>query len=79
MDQPHLPAQSLPANLISPFTRSRRLEDRIRKLCSQAVATADLTDLPGVLDQLKAALHDHVERLRKLAAGRSIPPERRHS
>ena len=78
MDQ-QISARTLLGSLISSFSRSRRLEDRIRKLCGQAVATTDLSELSQVLEQLTAALHDHIERLRKLAAMRPVPPERRHS
>jgi len=79
MDHPQPPAQTLLGSLISSFSRSRRLEDRIRKLCAQAVATTDLSELSQILEQITAALHDHIERLRKLAARRPIPPERRRS
>jgi hypothetical protein len=71
------PARTLLGSLISTFSRSRRLEDRIRTLCAQAVDTTDLSDLSVILEELSAALHDHIERLRKLAASRPIPPERR--
>ena len=46
---------------------SRRLEDRIRQLCAKAVAAAE-SDLEPVITELKLALHEHTERLRKLAA-----------
>jgi hypothetical protein len=46
---------------------SRRLEDRIRQLCAKAVAAAE-SDLEPVITELKVALHEHTERLRKLAA-----------
>jgi hypothetical protein len=77
MDHQQPPARILLGSLISTFSRSRRLEDRIRILCVQAVDTTDLSDLTLILEQLSAALHDHIERLRKLAAARPIPPERR--
>ncbi len=79
MDLQKPPARTLLGSLISTFSRSRRLEDRIRRLCTQAVATTDLSELSQILEQLTAALHDHIERLRKLAASRPLPPERRHS
>ena len=77
MDYQQPPARTLLGSLISTFSRSRRLEDRIRALCSQAVDTTDLSDLSVILGQLNAALHDHIERLRNLAAARPLPPERR--
>ena len=74
------PARTLLGSLLSSFSRSRRLEDRIRTLCAQAMATnTDSAQLPEVLEQLQAALHDHVDRMRKLAAGYPLPPERRRS
>jgi hypothetical protein len=45
----------------------RRLEDRIRQLCAKAVAAPE-SDLEPVITELKVALHEHTERLRKLAA-----------
>jgi hypothetical protein len=77
MDYQQPPARTLLGSFISTFSRSRRLEDRIRTLCAQAVDTTDLSDLSVIIEQLSAALHDHVDRLRKLAAARPIPPERR--
>jgi hypothetical protein len=62
----------------------RRLEDRIRELCAQAI-TASNRDLEAVLEDLKSALHERAERLRQaevlnLAKGSNggSPPERRH-
>jgi hypothetical protein len=48
---------------------SRPLEDRIRQLCADAVA-ASASDLEPVITELKVALHEHTERLRKLAASK---------
>jgi hypothetical protein len=45
----------------------RRLEDRIRELCAKAVA-AQTEEADLVIQKLKAALHEHNQRLRKLAA-----------
>jgi hypothetical protein len=45
----------------------RRLEDRIRDLCAKAVIAGE-PELGGLLSELKAALHEHAERLRRLAA-----------
>jgi len=56
----------------------RRLEDRIRRLCGEAVA-ASASDLEPVITELKVALHEHTESLRKLAASKlalCIPVEK---
>jgi hypothetical protein len=62
----------------------RRLEDRIRELCAQAIAASN-RDLEAVLEDLKSALHERAERLRQaevlnLANGSNggSLPERRH-
>jgi hypothetical protein len=52
---------------------SRRLEDRIRELCARAVVTTDLDELDTILTQLRPALREHIELLRKLAADRLVP------
>ena len=44
-----------------------RLDDRIRELCARVVA-AEGDDLPPAISDLKAALREHNNRLRKLAA-----------
>jgi hypothetical protein len=57
----------------------QRLEDRIKALCEKAAATPDSPELTDILQHLKAALAEHTQRMRKLAAGfpRMIHPERR--
>jgi uncharacterized coiled-coil protein SlyX len=55
----------------------RRLDDRIRELCTKAVATPDSAELNKVITDLRAAMQEHTKRLRKLAVRSSIPPERR--
>ena len=45
----------------------RPLEERIRVLCAKIAAGGDELELP-VIAELKSALHEHTERLRKLAA-----------
>ena len=47
---------------------SRLLEDRIRQLCAHAVETKDGDEFAPVIQELKAALHEHSEQLRELAA-----------
>lgn len=53
----------------------RRLEDRIRELCAQAIAAGDSADLDTIVAQLRAALHEHTRRLRVMAARLVSPPE----
>jgi len=50
---------------------SRRLDDRIRELCAK-VTVASETELMPNISALKAALHEHTERLRKLAATKLV-------
>jgi len=44
------------------------LEDRIRNLCSQAVAADDPQELNRILGELKLALREHTERLRVMVS-----------
>jgi hypothetical protein len=55
----------------------RRLEDRIRQLCAQAVTATNLAEVEVILEQLRTAIHEHIGRLRKLATKRPAHPERR--
>lgn len=59
---------------------SRRLDDRIRHLCAQ-VTEASNGELEAILQELLAAIHEKIERLRSLAAsqllGRRPVKERR--
>lgn len=48
---------------------SRRIDDRIRDLCAK-VASSEGNDYEPVLSELKAALREHTDRLRKMAAER---------
>jgi len=43
------------------------LEDRIRELCSKAVAAPE-SEAEAILAELRSLLHDHVNRARSLAA-----------
>jgi hypothetical protein len=45
----------------------RRLEDRIRELCAKTV-TSDDTEFRSVMSELRSAIHEHVEKIRTLAA-----------
>jgi hypothetical protein len=78
MDNPQPPAPLL-ASFLSSYSRTRRLEDRIRRLCADAVTISDPTELNSTLEQLTAALQNHIDRLRQVAAMRPTPPERRRS
>lgn len=60
----------------------RRLEDRIRRLCHQAIITYDGENFIPILEELREALREHSERLRcvvveRLAAGLPIEERRR--
>lgn len=58
----------------------RRLEDRIQDLVAEAIATHREEDLDKVVLQLRAALHEHTLRLRKLAASKlTIIPRTQHA
>jgi hypothetical protein len=45
---------------------SFHLEDGIRDLCAQAIAADDVA-FPGILSELRSAIHERVERIRTLA------------
>jgi hypothetical protein len=46
----------------------RRLEDRIGELCAKAVKLRGTEGFDPAIAELKAALREHAERLRKMAA-----------
>ncbi|HWY59270.1 MAG TPA: hypothetical protein VNZ03_32705 [Terriglobales bacterium] len=56
-----------------------RLEDRIRELCEKVAVTPQSPELGKIIQDLKAALAEHTQRMRKLAAGFPVMvrPERR--
>lgn len=63
---------------------SRRLEDRIRDLCREAL-TSSGSNFDSVLEDLRASLHEHSERLRQIMALRlatkthaQVPDRRAH-
>lgn len=61
---------------------SRRLDDRIRELCARVVASTEHHDVDLILPELRAAIHESIERLRIRAAAvlsgrRDLPEERR--
>jgi len=55
----------------------RRLEDRIRDLCAQVVSIDDPDQLRRALDELRAALQEHTQRLRQNVAQYPRSRERR--
>ena len=55
----------------------KRLEDRIHALLTKAVCTSDSEELEEVVRELRAALNEHIRRLREMAAEKSIPMRRR--
>ena len=48
---------------------SRRLNDRIRELCARAL-TVETSDSDAIFSALQTALHEHNERLRRMAAAK---------
>lgn len=42
----------------------RRLEDKIRNLCTQIIATENDTELTPLVTELREALHQHMKDLR---------------
>jgi hypothetical protein len=61
---------------------SRRLDDRIRRLCAEVTASTDPDELALMLPELKSAIHEAIERLRIRAVAilggyRDFPPDRR--
>jgi hypothetical protein len=46
---------------------SRRLEDRIRELCAKATATKDQQELEIILTELRSAMHEALQRVRRRA------------
>jgi hypothetical protein len=48
---------------------ARRFEDRIRNLCAKVIAAHE-DEVAPTISELKAALHEHNQRLRKLAAAK---------
>jgi hypothetical protein len=55
----------------------RRMEDRIRQLCEQAVTEEDPAKLRRTLVDLRDAIHQHVGHLRTRLGGYPVASERR--
>jgi 3-phenylpropionate/cinnamic acid dioxygenase small subunit len=73
------PSKTLLGSLLSHYSMSRRLEDRIRRLSAQVVSATDPSEMNTISQQLKDALHEHVERLRSKLTGGTLLHERRQS
>jgi hypothetical protein len=54
-----------------------RVEDRIRRLCSELVAKRDDEEVGSILVELRHALHQHIERLRERFDAYPLLVERR--
>jgi hypothetical protein len=73
---------SLDLRSVAMSERTRRLEDRIRELCSRVVTSEDSEELNTILPELREALHWAIERLRiravSILTGQAdVPDERR--
>ena len=51
---------------------ARRLDDQIHELSAKAIATPDLAELAKLLQELRAALHLHTQRVRERAQERRL-------
>lgn len=61
---------------------ARRVEDRIRDLCAEAVTTNNSHRVESILAELRLAIRQYTQRLRNRAAAvlsgcSDLPPERR--
>jgi hypothetical protein len=43
----------------------RRLDERIRVLCAKAVKSQDPAELHNIFSELRAAMNEHIKRLRR--------------
>ena len=64
--------------------RARRLDDRIRQLCVEAITAKSSHKVQPILAELQSAIHQYTQRLRDRAATlftncSALPPERRKS
>jgi hypothetical protein len=56
---------------------TQTLEDRIKELCAKAVTTPASPELEEILAELKGALREHTEGLRKITSNYLARQERR--
>jgi hypothetical protein len=49
-------------NSWAPYAQA--MDDRVRELCAKAVGSQDPAELGKIFGQLRAAIHEHTERLR---------------
>lgn len=60
------------------FVMFPRLEDRIQELCAKAISANEHTEMEEAIKELRAALSEHIRRLREQVS--AFPtPERRSS
>jgi hypothetical protein len=55
----------------------RRVEDKIRRLCTDLTVAKDDTEVRAILAELQEALHQYIERLRSRLPNYPIAVERR--
>jgi hypothetical protein len=53
---------------------ARRLEDKIRLLCAKAAEAHEHDNFCEIMSELQAALHEHAQRVRKVAVSVLAPP-----
>jgi hypothetical protein len=77
MNSPHSSTHALLSSFLSSFSRARRLEDRIRKLCADALTSVEPAEFDRIMERLKIALHDHASRVRQMAVAGRFHSDRR--
>jgi len=63
---------------------ARRVDDRIRELCAEAVAAKSSREVKSILAELRLAIRQYIQRVRNRAAAvlsgcPELPPERRQN
>jgi len=56
---------------------SPRLEDRIQELCARAVAAREQAEIEETIGELKAAIKEHIHRIRQRVVTFPAPERRR--